>query len=71
MKLPQESLRLVLQAPLNKDTEQIFKDIRDHILTLKLSQLPARKSILKIEVIQPVFAVMRVLKKPRTKKKLP
>lgn len=66
MKIPQTSLRLVLQAPHTKDTEKLFKEVQALILEKGFGTLPAKKSILKIELVDLCF--MATPTKPKNTK---
>ena len=51
MKLPQTSLRMVLQTPHNPETEKLFKEVQAFILEKGFGIMPPKKSILKIELV--------------------
>lgn len=57
MKIPQEAIRLVLHVPASEKTKQLIREIQLSILMGHFGKLPT-KSILKIELINLVFAAM-------------
>lgn len=56
MKLPPESFRMVIQMPSSEKAKKVVRDIQLAVLK-HFKDLPPNKSIFKIEIVQPVFAV--------------